>query len=84
MAVSPTGVNVQYRGKVMSVPASKVDAYIYSVQDLFSIATNLVPFIQSTQGNRASTAARMISQAMSLTNKEAPLVRVKDTKRNVV
>lgn len=65
----------------MTIMASKVDAYIYSAQDLFSIASNLTPFMHSTQGNRASTAARMLSQAMSLTNKETPLVQVYDKQR---
>ena len=77
-------VKVQYKGKVMTVTSSQVDAYVFSPQDLFSVASNLVPFMHATQGNRASTAGRMLTQAMSLTDKEAPLVRVKDSKRNVV
>ena len=84
VAKNAASVKVQYKGKVLTIPSAKVDAYIYSPQDLFSIATNLVPFIHSTQGNRASTAARMISQAMSLKDKETPLVQVKDSKRGVV
>jgi len=83
-AKNPRAVKVQYKGRVMTVAAPLVDAYIYSSQDLFSIASNLVPFMHTTQGNRASTGGRMISQAMSLKNKEVPLVQVKDTKRGVI
>lgn len=83
-AKNKAAVKVMYKGKVMTVPESRVDMYLHSPQDLFSIPSNLVPFMGSTQGNRASTAGRMMTQAMSLSNKEAPLVRVKDSKRGIV
>ena len=84
--IKPVGRSVRalYKGESLIVPAKNVEAYLFSAQDMFSIASNLVPFMHATQGNRASTAGRMLTQAMSLKEKEAPLVRVKDSKRNVV
>lgn len=73
-----------YKGEAMIISSSKVEAYLYSAQDLFSLSSNLVPFMHSTQGNRASTAGRMMTQAMSLKEKEAPLVQVKDSGRNII
>jgi DNA-directed RNA polymerase beta subunit len=77
-------VRALYKGESLIVPSSKIDAYLYSPQDLFSLSTNLVPFMSSTQGNRAATASRMLAQAMSLKEKEAPLVQVKDRRRNII
>ncbi len=69
-------VVVQYKGKTEVVKPSEVDAYISSAQGVFSFATNLVPFMQNTQGNRASMGGRMMQQAVALSDKEAPLVQV--------
>jgi len=68
-------VNAQYKGKLVRIKASQVDYYIRSPKSMFSFASNMVPFMQTVQGNRASTAGRMIGQALGLDNKEAPLVQ---------
>ena len=70
-------VRIMYKGKMESVPAKEVDYYIRSAKSIFSIASNMVPFTSNTQGNRASTAARMIAQALPIDAKEAPLVQNK-------
>lgn len=46
----------------------------YSSQ-LFSMTTNLIPFLGSTSGGRASMAGRHIEQAISLVHREQPLVQ---------
>lgn len=43
---------------------------------LFSLTTNLIPFLGSTSGNRATYAATQMEQAVSLKHREAPLVQV--------
>jgi DNA-directed RNA polymerase beta subunit len=43
---------------------------------LFDEATNLIPFLQNNQGNRTMTASRQGTQAVSLHNREQPLVQV--------
>lgn len=68
-------VTAMYKGKTVKIPKTDVDYVLQSAHSLFSFQQNLVPFMANTQGNRASTGARMITQAMSLDNKEAPLVR---------
>lgn len=42
----------------------------------FSITTNLIPFLGNNSGNRATYAGQHIEQAISLQDREAPLVRV--------
>ncbi len=65
------------RGKVRTVPASHVDYQIPHVSAMYSPATNLVPFLESSQGNRAIMGSKMGVQALSLVEREAPLVQVK-------
>lgn len=43
---------------------------------LFNITSNLIPFLGNTSGNRASMATRHIEQAISLVNRDKPLVQV--------
>jgi hypothetical protein len=44
---------------------------------MYSPTTNLVPFIESIQGNRAVLGSKMQVQALSLVDREPPLIRVK-------
>lgn len=68
---------VMDHGEVKKVSSKEVDYYVRSPKSMFSFPQNLIPFMANTQGNRASTGARMMSQAVSLTDKEAPLVRTR-------
>ncbi len=43
---------------------------------VFNVTSNMIPFLHSTQGNRAGMAARHMEQAISLNHREAPLVQV--------
>ncbi|MBC8409903.1 MAG: hypothetical protein H8E12_14445 [Rhodobacteraceae bacterium] len=69
-------VVVQHKGVTKIVSPKDVDAYLYDSQGIFSYASNLVPFMQNTQGNRTSMGGRMMQQAVALSIKEAPLVQV--------
>jgi DNA-directed RNA polymerase beta subunit len=62
---------------VESVPASQVDYQIPNPQAMYSPSTNLIPFIESTDGLRATMASKMNTQALPLNNPEAPFVQVK-------
>ena len=46
---------------------------------LFAEATNLIPFLQNNQGNRTMMASRQSMQAVSLAQRELPLVQVRSS-----
>lgn len=69
-------VGVMHKGEYKQVKAGEVDYYLRSPKTIFSYASNLVPFLPNVQGNRASTGSRMLTQAMSLDQKESPMVQV--------
>ena len=58
-------------------PWKDVRYVLRSSKGLFSFSANLIPFLQNDQGNRASMAAKQQEQAVSLLNREAPLVQSK-------
>ena len=58
------------------VPSSEVDYILGSTKQLFSITSNLVPFLPADQANRAGMATRHMEQAISLKNREQPLIQV--------
>ena len=64
-------------GNVRRVSARKVDYQIPHASALYGPTTNLVPFLESAQGNRAIMGSKMQTQAISLTDREAPYVQVK-------
>jgi len=76
---SPRGdlIKATRGGEIVHVPPSEVEYVIPSPRALFGVASNLIPFLQNNQGNRAMTAARQQEQAVPLENREAPLVQVK-------
>jgi DNA-directed RNA polymerase beta subunit/DNA-directed RNA polymerase beta' subunit len=65
-----------YKGKPAEFDANEVDYFIVSPAFLFSFTSNLIPFLPNTQGNRAGMGARMLTQAVSLENREVPMVQV--------
>lgn len=69
-------------GEVVWVDRKQVDYVLPSPRGIFDVATNLVPFLQNNQGNRAMTASRQQEQAVPLVHREAPLVQVRtDTEK---
>ena len=68
-------VDAMVRGKVGKVKPKDVDYAINSVVDMNTVSTNLVPLLDSTQGNRVIMGAKMVGQAMPLLHRERPLVQ---------
>lgn len=64
------------KGKVKNVPISeKADYTIPSGSDFLSLATNLIPSTGGVSGGRVLLGDKAAIQAISLTNREAPLVQ---------
>ena len=63
-------------GTVTVVKPSSVDYVLSSPKGMFDVATNMIPFLQNNQGNRTMVASRQLEQAVSLKDREAPLVQV--------
>lgn len=71
-------VRVLMGSQMREVPAFKVDYWMPKSSNMFTVTTNLVPFLQNDQGNRVTMAGRMITQAVPLVHREAPLVQIRD------
>lgn len=67
-------VPVRYRGDNIIVDASKVDYADVSPQQVVSIATQGIPFLEHDDGKRALMGANMQRQAIPLIKAEAPFV----------
>ena len=63
------------KGEVENVPASKVTHELYDAAQLYSPATNLVPLLESVQGNRGIMGGKSMTQALPLIHREEPLVQ---------
>lgn len=68
-------VMVQHQGEVKEVPVSKVDQVLSTSRGLFGLSVNMIPFLDSNNGNRVLTASRMQEQALPLLHREQPLVQ---------
>lgn len=62
-------------GELAYVPREEVDYALPNHDDMLDNGVNLVPFVNATQGNRLMLAGKMLMQAVSLKDREAPLVR---------
>jgi len=56
--------------------ASKAKYVMRHPTQVFNITSNMIPYLHSTQGNRAGMASRHLEQAVSLEGRQAPLVQV--------
>lgn len=70
-------VSALKNGRVQSVPIKEVQYQLVHAASMYSPATNLVPFLNSAQGNRNIMGAKMQTQALPLKEREAPYVQVK-------
>jgi DNA-directed RNA polymerase beta subunit len=70
-------VDALVNGVVREVPASQVQYQIPHPSVLYSPTTNLLPFLESSQGNRAIMGAKHQTQALSLIEREEPYVQVR-------
>lgn len=68
-------VDAMVRGKVGKVKPTEVDYYVDDHYKMNTVNTNLVPLLDSTQGNRVIMGAKMVGQAMPLVHREKPLVQ---------
>ena len=68
-------VQAQIRGDLGSIDRSKVDYWLADTSDLYTVTTNLVPFLNSNHPGRLTMAGKAIPQALSLVNRERPLVQ---------
>ena len=74
----PKGSTVKASAKgneINDVSSKDVQYVMESPSQMFSLATNLVPFLSSDSPNRSTMAGRHMEQAISLRNREAPLVQ---------
>jgi DNA-directed RNA polymerase beta subunit len=69
-------VEVMFQGRVQSMPASKVNYMVPSVNAMYGTSSNLIPFLDSIDGNRATMGAKMQGQALPLRESEPPLIQV--------
>jgi DNA-directed RNA polymerase beta subunit len=69
-------VGVMKNGQVQHVPASEVQYEIFHSAQMYSPTTNLLPMMESIQGNRSTMGAKMQTQALPLVHREQPLVQV--------
>ena len=67
-------VDAMIRGKIGKVSPKDVDYYLDKSVDMYTLNTNMVPLLDSTQGNRVIMGSKMVGQAMPLVHREKPLV----------
>lgn len=75
---NPGAVNVQYRGKIITVPENEVDYIVAGPTSIFSYSSSMIPFLKHTHPARASMAATIMEQAVPLKEAEPPLVKTID------
>jgi len=67
-------VTCRFREDIREFPSSKVDYMDVSPQQLVSIATSLIPFLENDDANRALMGSNMQRQAVPLLRPESPIV----------
>jgi DNA-directed RNA polymerase subunit beta len=75
-------VSAQVNGEMRQVQRSKVQYWIPHASNLYTVTTNLVPFLNSNHPGRLTMASKALPQALSLVNREAPLVQTIDHNGN--
>jgi len=75
-------VEAQDHGEMRSVPRAKVQYWIPHSSNLYTVTTNLVPFLNSNHPGRLTMAGKALPQALSLVNREQPLVQTVNYKGN--
>ena len=64
----------RHKDYAIEVPASQVDLVDASPRQFISVATSLIPFVNSNEANRALMGANMQRQAVPLLKPESPIV----------
>lgn len=71
-------VEAQDHGELKRVPRARVQYWVNDSTDLYTVTTNLVPFLNSDHPGRLTMAGKSIPQALSLVDRESPLVQTLD------
>jgi DNA-directed RNA polymerase subunit beta len=71
-------VQAQIKGELGDTERSKVDYWLADTTDIYTVTTNLVPFLNSNHPGRLTMAGKAIPQALSLVDREEPLVQTTD------
>ena len=68
-------VQAQINGHLGVCPVSQVNYWLADTADMYTVTTNLVPFLNSDHPGRLTMAGKALPQALSLVNREVPLVQ---------
>lgn len=68
-------VEAQDHGEMRRVPKKSVQYWISDPTTLYTVTTNLVPFLSSNHPGRLTMAGKALPQALSLVSREKPLVQ---------
>ena len=74
MNITDKTVAGRYRGENEIIPVEKIDYIDVSPQQVVSITTSLIPFLEHDDATRALVGANMQRQALPLLKTEAPLI----------
>ena len=74
MEITDTTVAGRFNGENVIIPAEKVDYIDVSPQQVVSVTTSLIPFLEHDDATRALMGANMQRQALPLLTTEAPFV----------
>jgi DNA-directed RNA polymerase subunit beta' len=67
-------------GQIVELPISQLKYKLLPAEDIFSITSNLIPFLGATSALRAMMGSKMMTQALPLINREIPKVSNFDDK----
>ena len=79
-----TGVQVRHNNEYPTVPAREIDYMDVAPQQLVSVATAIIPFLENDDANRALMGANMQRQAVPTLRPQAPLVKTGMERRAAV
>jgi len=65
-------------GETKKTKLSSCDFVMTDAQGNFALNANMIPFLDCNNGNRVMIGSKMANQAVSLVNREEPLVQVED------
>ena len=68
-------VQAQVDGEIKEVPREQVDYWVPDGSDMYTVTTNLIPYLNSNHPGRLTMAGKAITQALSLKDREEPLVQ---------
>lgn len=62
-----------HKGRMVEVPKSKVQFYL-DARAMFTVTSASIPFMENTHPQRGAMGSKMLTQSLSLVDREAPLV----------